>query len=412
MWKYLIILILCSSPYFLFAQIEIKGTVSDIISQEVINQVHISVKNQAQGTVTNSEGFYKIQIEQTPAVIYFSHISYDTFELNITEAINNYDIQLSPKSHLLPTASVSAKLIPKKLTPPQYTVKDFDFFEDYILVLSYPGIQEGNGIFLIDYEGKIVFHQSLKEVKNVHSIHKGCLGNYHLIGNNDCYEIAVDTNRIDLVKTYSISKYEKYIKPCITSTSDYLYMENYGYLNQVLLYDVFSRTSNKKQFALLVQDEVNIDRYYDDITFGTFQRMTSPGQEDGWMRMFYGPIYAPLFNSGDGLFLFNHVQGELEHLTYSGEKIHNTTIEYHEEKNWDEEILFDSVYKKAYTLFKNKKGKSLKVINTHNGETGGRLDVDCNYIEKLVIHNNHLFYLESGITFSTTNRRLHKVKLP
>lgn len=413
MWKYLfIILILCSTPYFLLAQIEIKGTVTDLISQEAIDQVHISIKNQDQGTVTNSNGLYKISIEQIPTVIYFSHISYDTFELNITEAINNYDIQLSPKSYLLPEASVSAKLIPQKITPPHYTVKDFNFFENLILVLSYPGIQEGNSLFLTDYDGKVLYHKNLKDVKNVHSIHKGCLGNYHLIGNNDCYEIAVDTNRIELVKTYPFSKYEKYVEPCITSTSDYLYMEKYGHLNQVLSYDVFSRINNKKKFALLIQDEENIDKYYDDITFGTFKRMTSPGQKDGWMNMFYGPIYAPLFNKGDGLFLFNHIQGELAHLTYAGEETHNTTIEYHEEKNWEEEILFDPIFKKAYTLFKNKKGKSLKVINTHNGETGEAMDVDCNFIEKLVIHNNHLFYLESGLTASTVNRRLHKVRLP
>lgn len=87
-----------------FAQLEntffkINGTVIDALSQKVIPQTSIRIKNTNIGTISNSEGEFSLKIphKYKSSTIQVTHLGYTTASIPITEVLkNNAQISLQP----------------------------------------------------------------------------------------------------------------------------------------------------------------------------------------------------------------------------------------------------------------------------------------------------------------------------
>jgi hypothetical protein len=135
------------------------------------------------------------------------------------------------------------------------------------------------------------------------------------------------------------------------------------------------------------------------------------GQTQAWNSLMYKPLYSPLVNMGEELCLFNHTANYLEFLTLEGKTQRYTPITYHENKKWQQQIFFDKKSNQVYTAFNTKKGKTIHQINLKKGTTRPVLFLDCTFVEKMIIEDGYLFYLESGRVQSERSRILQRVKL-
>ncbi|MFK8006561.1 MAG: carboxypeptidase-like regulatory domain-containing protein [Saprospiraceae bacterium] len=390
----------------------VEGVIIDAKTNSPLEKVNIFNQTSSLGDFSNLDGTFQIEIKKYPTVIIFSYIGYENFLLELekepTEPIN---IKLQPSSFGLPEIEITAQPKIEKLTNKSFTVKDFLLVENKILILTYADMFTGNKLILQNWQGELLDELSLKKVK-VNNLHQGCLGNIHLLGKNHGYEISLIDNKILFLSKYPKKQFEKLIKPCVESSKDFIYRSKHTVRDQILTYQIFSKEEKKVLHTLRVIDELNLRRSKDD--FVLQRQLGIPitwGQIQAWNNLMYKPIYSPLLNLGEEICLFNHIAGYLEFLTHEGKNKRYIPITYHQNKKWHQQILFDKKNNKVYTAFNTTKGKTIHRINLINGTTQLALHLECNFVEKMLIEDGYLFYLESGKISSERNRILQRVKL-
>ncbi|MFL5742142.1 MAG: TonB-dependent receptor domain-containing protein, partial [Flavisolibacter sp.] len=92
-----------------FAQsIVLTGSVRNALTRESVGAVSVAVKNGPEGTFTNPNGEFRIQVKSLPVVLVFSSIGYENHEVSVTDAAAPVDITLNPVSSLGQEVVVSA----------------------------------------------------------------------------------------------------------------------------------------------------------------------------------------------------------------------------------------------------------------------------------------------------------------
>ncbi len=390
----------------------IGGIIVDAKNNLPLEKVNIFNQTSTLGDFSNLDGTFQMEIKKYPSVIIFSYIGYENFLLKLeqkpTETIT---IKLQPSSFGLPEVEINAQPKIEKLTNKSFTVKDFLLVEDKILILTYADIFTGNKLILQNWQGELLDELPLKKVK-VNNLHQGCLGNIHLLGKSHGYEISLIENKILFLAKYPKKQFEKLIEPCIESSKEFIYRRKHTARDQILTYQIVSKKEKNILHTLRVIDELNLSRSKDD--FVLQRQVGLPitwGQIQAWNNLMYKPLYSPLIKIDDELCLFNHTVGYLEFLTLEGKNKRYTPITYHKNKKWHQQILFDKKNNKVYTAYNTKKGKTIHLINLIDGTTQSALFLDCSFVEKMLIEDGYLFYLESGKISAERNRILQRVKL-
>lgn len=78
--------------------IEIKGTIADAKSGELLPGVNVMVKNSVLGTVSDANGQFKLVLPNAKATLVVSYMGYETQEINIDEKKPNIFVKLVPKA--------------------------------------------------------------------------------------------------------------------------------------------------------------------------------------------------------------------------------------------------------------------------------------------------------------------------
>lgn len=143
-----------SSSFVTFSQtFRIQGRTVNKVTNEVIPYVHVGIKNQSIGTISNGKGIFEIIIPQNRIndTLQFSHISYKFSEfplIGLTTG-NEYKIYLEPTSYLIEEAIVGYIKDPKKILKTALSrikhnySKDTEFFEAYYREI----VKSGNQYF-------------------------------------------------------------------------------------------------------------------------------------------------------------------------------------------------------------------------------------------------------------------------
>ena len=193
--------------------------------------------------------------------------------------------------------------------------------------------------------------------------------------------------------------------------------KRYQIKGQYLTYSIFTKDEQLLVNKIVIGDEVNLERMRFDsklrrqLIATTDARPMSDAERMAQENLYYKPLFSPLVNFENELAIFNHTNNFLEFYSFDGIIQRYMPITYHQSKKWNKQILFDKITKKVYTVFDTKKGKSIYEINLEDGTAQSILFFECDFLEKMEVHNGHLFYLESGIMPSESRRILHRVEL-
>ncbi len=406
----------------------LKGVVLDQKTNESLIAVNIYNQSETVGTFSDIDGSFEINITRWPATLIFSYLGYDNYSLTLNEAPTQaLEIKMQTNALRLPDIEVIAEPIVEKITPPEFSIRDFLIQDDLMLVIKYGGIIYGNYLELLTLDGTVL-HAIKIDVKGaIDRLHQSCLGNIHLLGNREIIEVAIDKQQIVLINKYPRAQFEKYILPCVESSQDYIYTKKEQALGQRVLFSIISKKEGTLDRRIYVNDVEDLLRMREEFAMrssmdGYFSAATAnpqnpqnalsrPEHYDGWQTMFYQPIYSPLYNTGSELCLFNHTLGFLRFYTYAGELKYQFPINYHREKNWDSQVLRDLKTNKFYTVYKDKKGRKFYEVNLANGALRPSFKIETNFLEKMIIYDGFLFYMDSGVISSEVNRRIHKVKV-
>lgn len=105
------------------AQAVVSGTVRNSSSKDVVPAVSVIIKETNQGTYTNSNGEFSINVSKLPVTLVFSSVGYDTYEVSVTDASQKVEIEFKPSSTLGQEVVVAATRAPTRILESPVTVE-------------------------------------------------------------------------------------------------------------------------------------------------------------------------------------------------------------------------------------------------------------------------------------------------
>lgn len=414
----------CFFSTILFSQQTFEGRVIDADDESPLLGANISIDGTLLGTSTDEKGRFSIQSGQFPIILTVSYLGYKTQKVTVLNTTKNaITVRLVPAKTQLSEVVISDKPMITPVSETPYHVKDYVFYNDYIILLVYRNIFKKHSLLLVDENGKTLSECSIKDWKPIR-FHEGCLGGIHLMTSSFAVQLYVRGEEILFFpQKIEILVFEAEVEPCVTSTASHVIFVTKKHLSQEIKYTAIDKNkSAEKNIVATIRDEVNIALLEDEQSFQQLKAMVNEnsgrsniGSELGdivfTQKILYKPVYAPLFEYKDTFFIFDHANHFIKKMNILGETLSDIPIDYDSEKKWRKAIIFDHELGKAYTLFDTQWAIELKEINLLTGEIGNTILLDRPYVSRISIKNDFLFFLYFAPQNGVNVQRLEQMRI-
>jgi hypothetical protein len=413
-------------PFLSGAQ-NIKGYVINGNTNEALTGVNIYIDGTTIGTTTDKNGFFDLEIESLPMVLTVSYIGFASRKIAIVTLPNEeMRIELRSIASLLPEAVVSSKPKIDTVYKEPYSVIDYDFFDNYILLLVYRGVRKRYSVILIDESGKELTEEPLGQRVPV-GFYKGCLGAVYFLTGDVARQIYIQDEKIYFYKPVDLLTFERAAYSCVLSANDYVYFQNYFVKGQVVQYHRIHKKSKngekeKENFALIIDEqraimaeaESDFQKMVQDIEqfqaqpMGIGERMS---RADFLSRVVFEPLYVPLFQLNDTLIIFNHRMNQIEFYQTPETIFKTVSITYPQDKKWIKEIIRDEETQLFYTLSNTRWGYIVQRIDVQTGETQNLIELERAFVNNIKIKGGFLYFLQNDFRNNDVVSKLQKVRI-
>ena len=411
-------------PFLSNAQ-TIKGYVTNGETQEVLTGVNVYIDGTTIGTTTDGKGFFELEIESLPMVLTISYIGYETRKVAITVVSDDeIKIELLSIASQLPEAVVSSKPKIDTVYKERYSVIDYEFFDNYILLLVYRGVRKRYSVLLINEDGEELAEESLGQRIPV-GFYKGCLGALYFLTGDAARQIYIQNEKIYFYKPVNLTTFERASYPCILSANDYVYFQNYFVKGQVVQYHRIHKNSEDKEkenFVLVVDEQratmaeaeddfqqmLNDVQQFEARPMGMGELLSSPGFLS---RVVFEPLYVPMFQYEDTLIIFNHRMSRIEFYQEPETLLKSIPITYSQDRKWIKEIIRDEETEIFYTLSNTRWGYMVKRIDVQTGETQDLIELDRGFVNNIKIKGGFLYFLQNDFRNNDAIAKLQKVRI-
>lgn len=422
---------------------QIQGAVVDAQTKESLTGVNIfKMSEPLSGDVTNQDGVFKIEITELPTTLSFSFIGYETKTLKIENAeTREYIVELRPSTTNLPEVSVSDRRKIDTVFFKPYSVVDYVFFENKIILLAHRDSRKKYILIALDEKtNEPIAEFSLTE-HSPKGLFQHCTGEVFLVTEANVHELAIDETGIHFPRKIFLGDFYLIDHPCVIASEKFLYFARYFYQGQALKYFAFTRnftpeqqngeaaipTDSLAKFEFpLIQNEPEIVRLIEEVGLrlpwsgdvwdeNINERLLTLKESDyglrGIMKIFYPKINAPLFQKNEELIIFNHREAELQFFSPQGDSIRSIPIDYHRTRKWKKQVLFDEIQQRAYTTFNTRWGEKIQEIDLENGQVKSPLQIDLAFIENPKVRDGYIYFLYKNTWGQTRRRVLQRMKV-
>lgn len=436
-FKHIFILLFILSFQFLHSQEEkiiITGKILESISGKGIEAVSVNISNSPYSTRTDQNGNFNLTAPKKVVYkIIVSHLAYQGLikELKTKNSDTiHVTIALLQKENVLTDVSVYATHKPETLVgKTNYSIFDFDFYDDKLLLLTSAGSLAKAQIQLSTYEGKIISSFDLpKQAGEAKHFFHDYEGYTDVICKDSVFRLDVLNTEL-IVQAIRQKDFSTYIEPIADSANSNFYFHdnwtkyplfNYYYLkNNDSLNHLLSTITNSDLMKLY-----NLEYYYLPSRmqlearriaqyYKTDKRIIAALMSGFTQSMFYEPLYAPIFILKDTICIFNHHNDFLYHYNNKNQLIDSVTISYHHPKNWREwkkQLFVDEVANKVYAFFSKDGHHYLKQIDHQNGKEISTYKLKHHSAEKIKIKDGYVYYVYRPFD-STQERFLYREKI-
>lgn len=352
----------------------IKGRVTGI-DHKGIGTVSVKLGNTTSQALTDISGNYILFVPVKKFYkITFSHLSFvektknldtdhtDTIELNI---------QLEYKTRMLDPVAVYAVNKPETLIgKPYYSIYDFDFYEDKLLLLTATRSLKNAQVQLAGYDGTVLFSRQIPaNAGDALRFFPDYEGQTELICKDSILRVTIKDYGI-ILNPLLKSDFDKYIQPvCDTMRGNYYINDAWEKYPSMNYYFLSNQDSTAHQLKNIVNPDLmalyNLEYYYLPSrmqlearriadTYKTDKSIVAALMSGFTQSMYYEPLYAPLFILNDTICIFNHHNDYLYHYNETNQLIDSVRINYHHPANWREwkkKLIVDEVANKVYAFY-------------------------------------------------------------
>lgn len=418
LYFFIIVLVSCLNSVKAQHIVTIYGTAREQHINKGLQHVSVQIQNSNYGTSTTDKGSYSINVPAKKHIsVLFKLLGYTSLIKEI-DLIDDQDsvflsVLLLPSPTLVDTIAIYSSLKPDTLVgSPNYSIYDFDFYEDkYILLTAIKNLENGE-LKLADAKGKIITSSKVpKEGGEAKEFYHDYMGYTNLICRNYIYRINIYHDRFVLIPL-SIEDVNSFIKPILDTINgklifsdfwkDYPLFNYYSYnekdSTKLLLHTVEDKdlmhAYNFEYYSLMPKEKLAARRLAMELK--TDKHIIAAFMSGFTKSMFYEPLFAPLYIIKDTICVFDHYKDKLYHLNKVGIKIDSLTINYNHPKNWKEwknKMLKDDLENSIYAVYDKNGHKYLKSISTITGKEQGKYILQFHSADKLKIHDGYVYYI-------------------
>jgi hypothetical protein len=385
----------------------IKGKVTDSETQKPLPSVNIN-----NATVSDNWGNYFLQIKPIKKnKISFSLIGYKniTSIVNYTKDTSILNIRLSKKIVELTAVDVSANRTDTVFGNKRFSVADYEFKDDKLILLTFEKNLAHPKIILTDASQKTLSCTELPD--EAERLYKDYQGYINVICSAHIYRITIKNNAIHLA-SLPFDNYKKFIMPCLDTLGKDLYFSNYqkdypeftyyAYNTDNLCVSAFKTVCDKEAlkgynmeyyflkpherlYARKLADEYGIDKHKIAATMSGLTK-----------SIFYAPLYAPLFIMNDTVLVFDHYSNAILKYDKKQRLLDSIPIDYNHPPKWREwkhEIIVDRETANVYALYQKNGFYYLKHIDAYSGKIISSYKLTSQYAEKIKVKNNYVYYV-------------------
>lgn len=401
---------------FLFYQsaysqdVVIVGTVSNEQNQRVVGaEVRLGQLNGK----TNSKGKFLFKINRFPAQLTIKHSLYKDY-LEVIRAPQYkrdtlfLDLIMENKETELEEVTISASRVIWAYQKANTHIIDFVLIDKEILMVC----REDHKYFLrrLDSIGKKITDLQVK--KNPLNFYEDCTGGTHLVYADSIFELKLLGKSIGMLAGHTYLETMNILSPCVISSKDNFIIKRLGPHNKLVEYMKINRNTKSPDLLYVTSDQQamrDLDYYAaaNDIpvllsnpNYKHPPQMVVLTDKQKWdNQQFYNqilskPLYAPIFEINDSIYIFDHLKDSALVYTISGKYVRSYEISYHYFENWKSELFLNEEKTKLYAKYENEGLVTLRQINPSTGKVIN-LDVLEKHIHpmRIQIRDNYAYYI-------------------
>lgn len=410
-WKSILIISIHLFYLNVYSQdVVVTGTVLNEQNQRVTGaEIQLGPAN----VKTNSVGVFILRASAFPVQLHLKHPLYkDYFEV-VRAPINKGDtvqleIILESKETELEEVTIHSSRVIWAYEKKNTHIIDFALYEKEMLLVC----SENHHYFLrrLDSIGKKIVDVQIK--KNPVGLYSDCTGGTHLVYTDSIFEIKFIRNSIGMLSGNSYEETMKVLAPCVISSQDNIILKRLGPHNKLIEYMKVD-WNTKKPSLLYITGDLKTMRQLDEFaseneipTLFSNPNYKAPNipntltDKQKWdNQQFYNqilkkPLYAPIFEINDSVFVFDHFKDSAFVYSMSGKFVRSYQFSYHYFENWKGELLINEEKTKLYAKYEVDGLVTLRQINPSTGKV-----VSLNVLEKHIhpmniqIRGNYAYYI-------------------
>ncbi len=397
--------IICLVPMMGLSQsMKIQGYIFDSLSKLPIEQVEVILPDQTSKTITNRDGYFSLSVNALPCHLQFRNMSYQTKDVLITNNQNNLNVFLNSKSYDLKAVEISTNQPVQVMPDKHYQIMDYEFYNDKMLVLAYENQSFFNPVLLlITPDGDTL---SRLEVSKPMKICKDFSGKVFLHTKTTAWEINTESNKLSISNPINIENYDAINNVIIAQSGTQYYLKQLFSSHQEVDYYNYEETTDTLHCFKTVVDEDNIKRNRKGVYFD--------GKEEDirfQQLIMLKPVYAPLVCLKDTLVLFNFIDSRIEKFSASTQPISECKIDFHQDRNFRNELLVDETDAKIYFLFRKNGFSELRQVDLNSGKIIQTVSIPAFvFVEKIKVHDNMVYFLYKE-KINQEYKKLYKLRI-
>ncbi len=329
---------------------------------------------------------------------------------SIALLICSTEVKSQEKVYDLGIVSVSCKpIVDTVFGTWKYSVADYEFIDDKIVLLTFQKNPEKATLRLIDASQKILsFFELPDEAKN---FYKDYMGYVNVICANHIYRITIKEDVLHL-GSLPMEEYQKFIMPCVDSSANAVYFSNYQCDYPQFTYYAYSYSEkiitplkticdqevlhgyNMEYYFLKPKDRIQARKLAD--FYGVDKHRIAATMSGLTSSIYYSPLYSPLFVMDDTICIFDHSSNAIFKYDKNLNQLDSIPIDYNHPKSWRDwknKVIIDKETNNAYALYQKNGFYYLKRIDMHSGKIIGSFKLTNQYVEKIKIKGDYVYYI-------------------
>ena len=415
-----ITLILCGMTLFAQKTVDIEVKVVNDNGEPMQN---VSVRNDDGYLLGISDwrGELKLRSVKAGDMMDFSHVAYHEMEYNITEDdIKNkfFTVKMFMKFYELPEVTIVENIPHVAYDNKVVSVADYEMNEQGIYLLAHR--MRNYSLLHLSYDFDTLAEIELP--RKFDHFYKDVYDQIHVLSQDSAYWVGTmkrGGEYAGMVLTMGI-RIEQflYIHAHVSAATDQVIITHlYTNRGQELYYFDIGENEEKKIDTTVLEHI----RWEEGCMLMENVRKFGPmGWRGEAQVLFEKPIYDPVFNMNNEIFVFNFEDNIINHYDNRAEKLNTFPLTFHKHNSWNnkvrlvegwnKKVLMDEHNSAFYAVFLNQGVTTLKKIDVAHGTvSNSAVFGGFPFIEKLKIYNGKAYFLYANDY--TNNKRLYEVAI-